>query len=633
MIAGSRAKVTDFGMSKLASVDPRMTPLTKCPGNMLYMSPEALSEEPAYTKKLDVFSLGVLVVQILTREFPAPTARFKKMDVSHDPKFNCKTVNIPVPETERRSEHLGMINDGNPLKTMALNCLKDAEKSRPSAQDLSITLQEMKQLEQYKESVKLWNDEEESSVKGNGSSRARLYSLRLQVQDLKQREMRQQQKLSLQQLQYESAQRKILRETQVEVQRLQGALREKERQLQEVGSCLEREKVLKAVMETKDEELRKIQQKFVEIQHTEMRLRSQIEMKDRELLKCREELQAKERENLELKQKVSSHLPSPLGLQQRPNRVGSLPVEKPVPAPHAAPNSHISVRLEKNIPTPYSLKRGSMAVYHKTAFITSEGSNKVYQITLGVDRWNVLPDHSHFSFGLAVFDGGFVTSVGGWNGTAYSNKLLTLNQERRWVERYPAMPTARIEASVANAQNVLVVAGGFNGSQLDIVEVLTLYNKQWATAPRLPHPYYMASAAVCDNQLYLAGGYMAPDVKSKSVLTCSIVDLLHSPRRSMNSHQTLWTEAGSLPYFKCTLLLWGDSLMAVGGKGERGEAYSDVLAYEPDSDSWRRVSNLAIARNQCFAFSFPGDVLYVLGGEPKNFSTEVMAVDVATVRM
>ena len=35
MIAGTRAKITDFGMSKLSTVNPRMTALTLCPGNVL----------------------------------------------------------------------------------------------------------------------------------------------------------------------------------------------------------------------------------------------------------------------------------------------------------------------------------------------------------------------------------------------------------------------------------------------------------------------------------------------------------------------------------------------------------------------------------------------------------------------
>ena len=49
LIAGSRAKVTDFGMVKLYDVNrstAHLTPLTLCPGTVAYMSPEALGEPP-----------------------------------------------------------------------------------------------------------------------------------------------------------------------------------------------------------------------------------------------------------------------------------------------------------------------------------------------------------------------------------------------------------------------------------------------------------------------------------------------------------------------------------------------------------------------------------------------------------
>ena len=67
--AGSRAKVTDFGMLKLLEQNMRMTPLTKCLGTVAYMPPEALSDEPEYTDKLDCFSLGVLMIQMITHNF------------------------------------------------------------------------------------------------------------------------------------------------------------------------------------------------------------------------------------------------------------------------------------------------------------------------------------------------------------------------------------------------------------------------------------------------------------------------------------------------------------------------------------------------------------------------------------
>ena len=66
IMAKSRAKVTDFGMSKLAGAAPSMTPLTKCPGTLAYMPPEALDEPPVYTKKLDCFSEGEIMIQVCT---------------------------------------------------------------------------------------------------------------------------------------------------------------------------------------------------------------------------------------------------------------------------------------------------------------------------------------------------------------------------------------------------------------------------------------------------------------------------------------------------------------------------------------------------------------------------------------
>ena len=73
--AGSQAKVTDFGMSKMVEANPCMTrsKITQCPGTPVFMPPEALRAKPRYSDKLDTFSAGVLIIQIITRTLPAPT--------------------------------------------------------------------------------------------------------------------------------------------------------------------------------------------------------------------------------------------------------------------------------------------------------------------------------------------------------------------------------------------------------------------------------------------------------------------------------------------------------------------------------------------------------------------------------
>ena len=137
------------------------------------MSPEALEEPPSYTEKLDIFSFGVLLVQIMTRQFPDAGPRFQ---VVNDPRYPDGVVRIKVPEVQRRSAHLKLISGIHPLKSMALNSLKGKEMERPSAQQLSNSLSELKGAPQYAESK-----QQSQTGEGNGQE---VGSLRRQIRDL-----------------------------------------------------------------------------------------------------------------------------------------------------------------------------------------------------------------------------------------------------------------------------------------------------------------------------------------------------------------------------------------------------------------------------------------------------------------
>ena len=166
LIAGSRAKVTDFGMSKLSEMHPRMTPLTQCPGTLPYMPPEALKVPPVYSNKLDVFSSGVVAVQIMTRNFPDPGPPTMEIEID-DTRFPSGTALVPVLEVERRKNHIDLINPTHPLLPVALDCLKNRERERPSAQELCHHLATLKVEPQYSQSV-----EEGEREKGRGDSGA-----------------------------------------------------------------------------------------------------------------------------------------------------------------------------------------------------------------------------------------------------------------------------------------------------------------------------------------------------------------------------------------------------------------------------------------------------------------------------
>ena len=512
MIAGVSAKVTDFGMSKLARVNPRVTPMTLCPGNLQYMSPEALEEPPSYTEKLDIFSFGVLLVQIMTRQFPDAGPRFQ---VINDPRYPDGNFRIVVPETQRRSAHLKLIIGTHPLKAMALNCLKGKERERPSAQQLSNSLSQLKGAPQYAASK-----QQSQTGEGNGQE---VGSLRRQVRDLQQREQEQRQ----------------------EIEQLQHTVEDKERELQQ------------------------------------MKL---------------------------------------------------LP---PQAATASAAEKDISkLRLEEGKKAPERMFRGAAVVDGNTIYINPGGSNKVYscQIRSGDQQWSTLPDSPYYYFSLAVIDS-LLTSIGGCTslyGGHSTNILLSLTgegRERQWSEVFPPMPTARNTFASVTTEQALVVAGGHDGSKyLDTVEVMNIPTKQWSTARHMPHPFNQISATICGDQLYLGGGYGEGHKPSKSVLTCSLPDLLRPQSLgaklrtlSLANKPGVWRHIKDLPVTRSTLTTLGGHLVAIGGKDDPNNPNADVRRYDPQTDSWHVIMKMKTKRYRPLVAVLPEDRLFIVGGRDASW--------------
>ena len=108
-------KVSDLGQSKLLeNGDVYMS--TTAPGNVVYMPPEALkSGDSHFSVKVDVFSLGVLMLQIATQCQPT-----------------CGLVGIgTVPELERRRGDLSKLSSEHSLRPLIKLCLKDNYENRP----------------------------------------------------------------------------------------------------------------------------------------------------------------------------------------------------------------------------------------------------------------------------------------------------------------------------------------------------------------------------------------------------------------------------------------------------------------------------------------------------------------------
>lgn len=149
MVAGAKAKVTDFGMAKLIDGNrSRLVPLTQCPGTLVYMPPEALRTPSTYSAKLDVFSLGVVIIQMITCCFPNPgDAKRTVEDSRHG------TIEVPILERERRKGDIGSIPEGHTLLGTILDCLADYEGNRPSSKDLCHRMIYYKSCPEYLDSM------------------------------------------------------------------------------------------------------------------------------------------------------------------------------------------------------------------------------------------------------------------------------------------------------------------------------------------------------------------------------------------------------------------------------------------------------------------------------------------------
>ena len=105
-------KISDLGQSRLKTAEYFSTGQ---PGAIPFMSPEAMQQPSHYNEKLDIFSLGVLMLEVATQQSP----RVGMVGIGRDP------------ELQRRREDLSKLDDDHPLQPLILSCLKDNPKERP----------------------------------------------------------------------------------------------------------------------------------------------------------------------------------------------------------------------------------------------------------------------------------------------------------------------------------------------------------------------------------------------------------------------------------------------------------------------------------------------------------------------
>ena len=620
-------------MSKLASLE--MKPPTLCPGSVHYMPPEALDEPPSYTEKLDVFSLGVLLVQILTRKFPDPGPRFRVVD---DPRYP-RGLRVPVREVERRHSHFRLINNSHPLKPIALICLRDSEQDRPKSVDLSSKIEGMKFTQSMAASLhtspclksrtlphKMAPDVslDQSAEPYASEEDASKENLSKQLANVAQPQMLLNSERSL---------------SCVNCSKLSEELRERDRNLKKLAGMEKEVAKLKHDLKESQDLVNQFQQTLAlkEERMTELSSRLKTKCIDLERVEHEKEttvcslqhtITALERRVRELEEAKplppvypQSFLPDPLVTEAPPSPI---PVTKSLPPSYTvteSPSTHSggplaelsSLQWEERERFPVHLSAGTAVAIGEDVFVNPALSKDVYRYNT-TQKWSSLPPCPFKRSSLTVISS-ILTSVGGF-GVEYTNKLLSFSENDGWKERLPPMGTPRAQAITVTTERHLIVSGGFEGvKSLDVVETFSLADGVWSVVNKLPSPLYGGSGALCAGKIYLAPESVQSST-TQNVFACSIDDLFRPVARALFRRTNPWQKQKNLPLPLATITTFGNHIVAVGGKDmqDRG-SYASCGVWVLVKDTWKSIPSMRVHRWSPIVVSIADQQLFVVGGK------------------
>ena len=636
-----KAKVTDFGMAKLGDISPQATlvSFTTCPGTDAYMPPEAVKDKSVYTAKIDCFAIGTLIIQILTRCFPEPGDRLRTIQIVH-PQFPGGTVDVRVPEIERRQNHISLVDPNHPLLPIALHCLKDSDIERPSAQELCHRVAALKETPQFTESVRRAQERPEPGTTTEREEEIRELQQQVQDKDEANRQMRQK-----------------------HVQQIQGLQ-------QIIGSQNNRLQEKDVIIQQKNDIIQEKEQTIVASQQEYQQLRGTIRDKD-QLMEERERQLKHLTQQLESSQQVTAQFQTRIQeLEQLKLKPPTEVLANPQPRPRDPPqtrHSDTSTSLRRAVTkdsftlrwreakkVPCKMYRGSNAIVDgDMVYLRAAPTRNIYAYKSTDDTWDQLPEcQTGVHCSLAVVNN-LLTTIGGSRGGKKTNQLFSLTGEgksKTWREVFQSMPTKR-SASVAVCTGLaLIVAGGLNEKEkrLRTVEIMDLATQEWVSAADLPEPISQASVTICHDRVYLLGGFIDNEA-TKSVYTCTLANLFQSgrdrsrsqrerltqslsPTRRTRSSFLVWNKLADLPVIGFTCVTLHGRLLTIGGSDSKNTTTSDVCIYHPASNTWKVISKMKISRWCCFAAVLPSNKLMVAGGcTTSSMFSKTDSVEIATV--
>lgn len=560
LLLSTRAKVSDYGLAKLCS-----TSHSRTSSSWPYLAPEMHLNLSKASEKSDVFSLGVCMIEVLTRRPPAPTSL---MEV-----ISQKTMEIykTVPEEIRRRNHISLIDTTHPMLSIALDCIKNEQYSRPSAKSLCRSFKQLRENQ----------GNQENGVSTNRSGSSNDYIL---VEFDEPSKERLQDRITSQQHELELKEHQLVQ--------LQQALALKEQLLRAKDQ----------VLAAKEAEIDGLSIELVSAEKQAKRRghdSTDYGPQDQRLAQKEHritELQAQ----VSMLQRSPTQSPSPT----TPKAIFSFSNGSPQNSRTSSQKSNrlsFTWRKGKAGPVPFRPQSSVVIGHNGSVYIThcdiERGSGQVYEYIQSADCWQVLPTVPKSQFTIAIVQEVLV-AVGGSRNLRKVNTLHAYSKANKkqpiWLDDfYPSMPTARAYPSCATHGNYLLVAGGeVQGMAVTEVEVLDVGRRQWNMVRRLPQfgrYMKMTTGTVGDKgYTYFLGGFEEDKTLTNVAYRCLISDLVEHSR---DPERIQWEMLTPLPVAGATCVVFGEQLLAFGGYDRKTSKVSNaIFSYRPQLDKWERLS-------------------------------------------
>ena len=557
-------------MVRLGDINPQATRFTStmCPGTDVYMPPEAVQDKPVYTEKIDCFSFGVIVVQMLTRQFPKPGDQLERVELNH-PGLRKRSVLVEVSEIDRRQNHISQVDPNHSLLPIALDCLKDKDSERPSAHQLCGRVADLKGMPKYRDSARTVQDKEEENQRLRQRIREKDQTTR-QQQDEKEREigLLNQQLRQVATVLFESDHNARLKE-------------EKERQLGRVNQQLEASEQVVAQFERQIAEL---EQQLSQREH----LMTKASSRGKELAGFKLKWRLGKRAPCEMDRWCDAAADGNTVYVLKSNTVNIYSYDVIIDCWSQIPNcicKGSSVTVINGCLT--TVGGGSYPIYSNELFsLTGKGSGRRW-----TQQFPSMPTKRIQTTSLCTGTALIVAGGCGEGGEVLSTVEVMDTETHQW-STAADLPQRMYRASATVCGDQLYMLGGAEGDG------------------------YVKSVYTCSVSALLQ--------------SCALSSLeAKFQRTSLEDKARVWSQVANLPVIGSTCESFHGRLLALGGMESR-KGTTAVYMYNSTTNSWEIISHMTTGRSCCFTAVLPDNRLMVVGGYINLFST-TDSVELATV--